>query len=74
MIAFLNQHDENYQQEIFNNMKIFMDIEDFEDFGEQTEFLLNCKKENDKKIYEFFLGKIKLRLYIMEARMIVVKK
>ena len=41
------------------------------DANTKTEFLLNLKKENDKKIFDFLLGKIKLRLYIMEAHMIV---
>ena len=68
--AFLNQHGENYQQEVFKNIKIFMDIEDLK---EQREYLLNLSKEKGMKICEFSLLNLNFKKYILEFRMIVKK-
>jgi len=48
----LNQHNENYQQEITNDMKIFLKTVDFK---EQREFILNLSREKGMKICEFLL-------------------
>ena len=55
----LNQHDENFKEEILNTMKILMEIEDLE---ELKEYILNFEKENGNKIcacvclqYQYFM-------------------
>ena len=55
----LNKHDENFKEEILNNIQILMEIEDLE---ELKEYILNFEKENGKKIcacvclqYQYFM-------------------
>ena len=57
----LNQHDENFQKEIENNMKTFLDFEDLE---EQREFILNLSREKGIKICDFSLLNLNLKKYI----------
>ena len=69
--TFLNQHDENYQQEIQNNMKMFLKIVDLE---EHREFILKLSREKGMKICDFSLLNLNFKKYILEVCGIVPKK
>ena len=63
----LNQHDENFKEEILNNIKILMEIEDLQ---ELKEYILNFKKEKGEKICALVCLQYK---YFMEVSEIVKK-
>ena len=68
--TFLNQHDENFQKEIQNDMKTFLNFEDLE---EQREFILNLRREKGMKICDFSLLNLNLKKYCLKIRGIVQK-
>lgn len=64
---FLNQHDENFQKEIKNDMKTFLN------FQEKREFILNLSREKGMKICDFSLLNLNSKKYVLEVRGIVQK-